>query len=885
MSLTFLLHATIVEGRSDKKDWFLSDCCKLEKMRAGRPLWILFFLVFMATPIAHSQNSSLTDEAKFKLFLHAGWKFRQVGTATWYPATIPGCVHTDLMNNKLIDDPFYRDNEQKLQWIGKTDWEYQTSFSVGSEIVKRQHIELVFAGLDTYADVFLNEAPLLNANNMFREWRVDCKSLLKTGENSMRIHFRSPVNEILPLMAKLDYQLPAPNDQGEKTSPYTRKAPYQFGWDWGPRFVTSGVWRPVALEVWDEARIADVHIVQNELNNSVARLTAELEIVSSGEIEVTALLDNQTTRSAVIRRQVKLRPGVNRVALDFVIDNPELWWPNGMGKQTLYKLEVRLVSNQGLLDRSTDRFGLRTLELRQKPDQWGKSFEFVINGVPVFAKGGNWIPADSFPSRISKDRYRDLIGSVRDTKMNMLRVWGGGIYESDDFYELCDEMGILVWQDFMFACSLYPADHDFLENVRQEAIDNVKRLRNHPSIVIWVGNNEVETAWMHWGWKEHLPSKLWDDYKKIFHDLLPGVCAALDPSRPYWPSSPSSNLEDDSDSQKIGDVHYWGVWHAALPFSDYEKQLPRFMSEYGFQSFPQIKTVEAYTQAADRDIQSPVMLAHQKHPRGNQLIREYMLREYPEPRNFESFLYVSQVLQAEGIKVGAEHLRRIMPRNMGSLYWQIDDCWPVASWSSVDYFGRWKALQYYARRFYNDLLVSPHEEAGQIGIYIVSDRLQSLPAILQISLMDFEGHTLSQTNKDVGVGALESKIYLSVAKADLLRDQDPKKVFLQCDLLVEGRLVSSNRQFFAPLKELSLATPDITTTITQAQNGFLIALTTNRLARDVYLSLERTDGFFSDNYFDLIPGRKVEVEFKSGQPLTLNELRRGLKVRSLVDAF
>jgi beta-mannosidase len=556
-----------------------------------------------------------------------------------------------------------------------------------------------------------------------------------------------------------------------------------------------------------------------------------------------------------------------------------------MGKQKLYKLEVRLVSNQGLLDRSTDRIGLRTLELRQKPDQWGKSFEFVINGVPVFAKGGNWIPADSFPSRISTNRYRYLIGSVRDTKMNMLRVWGGGIYESDDFYELCDEMGILVWQDFMFACSLYPADHDFLENVRQEAIDNVKRLRNHPSIVIWVGNNEVETAWMHWGWKEHLPSKLWDDYKKIFHDLLPGVCAALDPSRPYWPSSPSSNLEDDSDSQKIGDVHYWGVWHAALPFSDYEKQLPRFMSEYGFQSFPQIKTVEAYTQPADRDIQSPVMLAHQKHPRGNQLIREYMLREYPEPRNFESFLYVSQVLQAEGIKVGAEHLRRIMPRNMGSLYWQIDDCWPVASWSSVDYFGRWKALQYYARRFYNDLLVSPHEAAGQIDIYIVSDRLQSLPAVLQISLMDFEGHTLSQTNKDVGVGAFESKIYLSVAKADLLRDQDPMKVFLQCDLLVEGRLVSSNRQFFAPLKELSLATPDITTTITQAQNGFLIALTTNRLARDVYLSLERTDGFFSDNYFDLIPGRKVEVEFKSHQPISLKEVRRDLKVRSLVDAF
>jgi beta-mannosidase len=855
-------------------------------MRARQLSWVVFVVILMTAPTAGNPNlSSANKSAKLRSFLHTGWKFRQVGKTEWYSADVPGCVHTDLLKNKLIDDPFFRDNEQKLQWIGKADWEYQTSFNVGPEILKLQHVELVFAGLDTYAQVFLNESLLIEANNMFREWRVDGKSFLRPGENKLRIHFRSPINEVLPLMAKLDYQIPSPNDQGEKTSPYTRKAPYQFGWDWGPRFVTSGVWKSVALEGWDAARIESFHIVQKEIKNSVARLTAEVEVLASSEMGATVLVDNQTTRGPAVKQPVKLKPGVNRVQLDLIVNNPSLWWPNGMGQQPLYRFQVRLVRNGELLDQSAVRIGLRTLELRQKPDSWGKSFEFVINGVPVFAKGGNWIPADSFPSRITNERYRDLIKSVRDTNMNMLRVWGGGIYESDDFYDLCDEMGILVWQDFMFACSMYPGDKEFLENVRQEAIDNVKRLRHHPSIVIWCGNNEVETAWMHWGWKEKLPAKLWDDYKAIFHDILPSACAAFDPSRPYWPSSPSSNLEDDPDSQKMGDVHYWGVWHASLPFTEYEKQLPRFMSEYGFQSFPQIETVTTYTLPEDRDIQSPVMLAHQKHPRGNQLIREYMLRDYPQPKDFESFLYVSQVLQAEGIKVGAEHFRRIMPRNMGSLYWQINDCWPVASWSSIDYFGRWKALQYYARRFYDELLISPHEEDGKISLYIVSDRQKPVPGQLKLTLIDFAGQKLSETNKDVEVEGLRSRIYQSLLKADLLGSQDPKKVFLQCDLLVAGKLVSSSRHFFAPAKDLALAKPDITTLIRPTKKGFLVTLSTNLFAKGVYLSLSQGDGFFSDNYFDLLPGRKVEVSFTSRQPIKLNELRRNLKVRSLVDAF
>jgi beta-mannosidase len=854
--------------------------------RAKMLISILALLAFSAGAFqAQARLGKESGVHKITVSVNDGWQFHEVGKDVWRPATVPGCVHTDLLNNKLIDDPFYRDNEQKLQWIGKTDWEYQTTFNVAPEILARENIDLVFEGLDTYANVFLNDESLLNADNMFRTWRADCKRLLRPGANTLRIRFRSPINEVLPLMAKLNYQLPAGNDQGEKTSPHTRKAPYQFGWDWGPRFVTSGIWRPVYLEVWDQARVDDLHILPKQVTADAANLRAEVEVIAHTNTTATIIVDNLSDKSIAAKREVKLAPGPNRVALDFVIVRPALWWPNGFGAHPLYSFKARLLINGKQIDETTTRTGLRSLELRQQADESGKSFTFVINGVPIFAKGGNWIPADSFPTRISTARYRQLLESVRDANMNMLRVWGGGIYERDDFYELCDEMGIMVWQDFMFGCSLYPGDQAFLDNVRQEAIDNVTRLRNHPSIVIWVGNNEIESGWFHWGWKDQLPAKLWDDYLKVFYGVLPEVCSSLDPSRPYWPSSPSSKLEDDNESQKMGDLHYWQVWHASLPFSEYEKQHPRFMSEYGFQSFPQLETVNTYTVPADHDIQSPVMMAHQRHPRGNQLIREYMLREYPEPKDFESFLYVSQVLQAEGIKIGAEHLRRIMPHNMGSLFWQIDDCWPVASWSSIDYTGRWKALQYYARRFYSEVLVSPHEENGNLSIFVVSDRMQPVAAQLELSLFDFEGKKLWSQQQQIEVAALKSQSYLTIPIATLLAGKDARGVVLFSELLVGGKAVSSNEHFFGAYKNLSLPRPQITSEVVAMRGGFKISLSADRFARAVYLSAPNYAGFFVDNYFDLIPGRKAEVEFRTANPIPLSDFRKQLKIRSMADAF
>ena len=817
--------------------------------------------------------------------IHSGWQFREVGKTDWHNATVPGCVHTDLLANKLIEDPFYRDNEKKQQWIGKTDWEYQTTFKVTSQTLAREHVELVFEGLDTYAQVYLNDQLLLKADNMFRTWRVAARELLKPGDNALRIHFRSPVNEILPVMAKVNYQLPAPNDQGEKTSPYTRKAPYHYGWDWGPRFVTSGVWRPVTLEAWDHARINDLQIIVKKISPEAAEVTANVEVEADAGSTATIVLDNLTNKVVAGKQQIKLNDGTNRVSFDFTVARPALWWPNGLGAQPLYSFRVRSLVNGRVTDEKTTRAGMRSLELRQQRDEAGQSFMFIINGIPVFAKGGNWIPADSFPTRITNEKYRFLIKSVRDSNMNMLRVWGGGIYETDEFYELCDEMGILVWQDFMFACSMYPANQEFLDSVRAEAIDNVKRLRNHPSIVLWAGNNEVETAWMNWGWRQNLPATLWDDYKKIFHGVLQEVSAEYDPSRPYWPSSPHGGLDDDPDSVRSGDVHFWRVWHAAEPFSDYEKQKPRFMSEYGFQSFPNIETVKAYTIPSDRDIESPVMLAHQRHPRGNQLVREYMLRDYANPKDFESFLYVSQVLQAEGIRIGAEHLRRIMPHNKGSLYWQINDCWPVASWSSIDYYGRWKALQYYARRFYNDLLVSPTVHNGYFKLYIVSDRPKAVPAKLRVTLMNFDGTTLKTYLQDVNIAGLTSRSYFDLRVPELLDGTDGKNAVVYSELLVNNEVVSSHDHFFAPFKDLTFSKPAITPEVKPIRGGFSVKLTTDKFAKAVYLSIADHDGFFSDNYFNLAPGRVVTVQFHSRTPLSLAEFKERLQIRSVYDAF
>ena len=517
----------------------------------------------------------------------------------------------------------------------------------------------------------------------------------------------------------------------------------------------------------------------------------------------------------------------------------------------------------------------------------------MVNGIEVFSKGADVIPFDSFPNRVTPDIHRKILLAARDAHMNMLREWGGGYYESDDFYDICDELGLMVWQEFAFGGDMIPGDVAYQGNVRLEAIDQIKRLRDHPSIVIWCGNNEVETGWYHWGDRQQFKNsispeardRVWQDYVIMFADILKSAVNQYSDPTPYWPSSPSADFEEVPDNQHNGDMHYWQVWHAQAPASDYTLQFPRFMTEYGFQSFPEMRTIRTFAEKPeDFDIRSTVMQAHQKNKGGNERILTYMLREYRQPKDFESFVYLSQVQQAEIIKIGAEHLRRQRPRTMGSLYWQLNDCWPVASWASIDYYGRWKALQYYARRFYDDLLISPFLHDDKVDVYVVSDKLQPLSGTIHTRLRDFSGNVLLDQTKDIQIPAQSNAIYLTLDKADLASKGDPRRSFLVFDLELGGKKVSRNLIFFDAMHSLDLPVmPKIETTLSKSGAGYTITLQSSKLARGVYVSFGDIDVEISDNYFDLLPGEPATITLKSGA--TIDQLKRALKVMSLTEAY
>ena len=880
-------------------------------------------ILFLLVPTLAFISSTLfgASAPKHVIDLDRGWQFRlapdsalnhvagvepEVDPATlqrvadWTPAEVPGCIQTDLLRNQIIAEPFYRDNEKKLQWIGQEDWQYQTSLDISSATLARKHIELVFQGLDTYATVYLNGRGVLAAENMFRIWRVDAKPYLKPGTNTLQIVFRSPINTVLKQIEGLPYHLPsisvhdADVEKGIGTDPYTRKAPYQYGWDWGPRFVTMGIWRPVTLESWDDAVIRDLHIAQNQVTADLANVAANLEMEADANtsakvtIHYTAPEQKGTKK---VERAITLVRGLNRVSVPIEIEHPARWFPAGYGPQSLYEFSATLEVRNGNADQAKVRTGLRSLQLRRDPDHWGRSMEFVINGIPIFGKGADVIPFDSFPSRVTAARYRQILESARDANMNMIREWGGGIYENDEFYSICDELGLIIWQDFMFGGDMHPGNAEFLDNVRHEAIDQVKRLRNHPSIVIWCGNNEVETGWMHWGDRQQFKAalgakaaeKVWQDYMVLFNRVLPDVVVEYGQPVPYWPSSPSANFEDDPDTERIGDMHYWQVWHALAPIENYKLQLPRFMTEFGFQSFPEMSTIKSFSTPEDWDISSAVMLSHQKNKGGNGRIYDYLLRYFGQPKDFQSFLYASQVMQAEAIKMGAEHFRRSRPRTMGSLYWQLNDCWPVASWSSIDYYGRWKALQYYARRFYSDWLVSPNEENSALQVYVVSDKQQAQPAQLRVRLMDLSGKILEEKSADIQVKPLSSDVYLSLPVTELLARRRRDEVFIDAQLLVGGKPASRNLYFFAKMKEVALPHPEIQASIESTGNAYRVTLKSSQIARDVYLSFGDLDAKFSDNYLDLLPGEPAQIEVTSKG--SLEQLRQAMKVVSLYDAF
>ncbi len=865
----------------------------MQKFRLVRPLAVV--MAVFGIVLSAASAAPHASDARTSLDLNSGWQFRQRMPATatpaeWRPATVPGDVHLDLLANKLIPDPFYRDNEAKLQWIQDADWEYRTTITATPAMLSREHVDLVFDGLDTYAEVSLNGHLILTANNMFRGWRADAKPWLKAGANELLVSFPSPikVSERIALADKWHGQTPAQDKS------YVRKAAYEYGWDWGPIFVTSGIWRAAHLETWDDARIDNLYIHQREIAAALARIDAEVDVVASkpGKATVTVAYDGGGKKHDT-KAQVMLAPGVNHVVLPVEINDPALWYPAGYGAQSMYVWTAKVSVDGHDVDTATAHTGLRSIVLRRDKDQWGRSFEFVVNGIPVFGKGADVIPFDSFPSRVTTAQYRRILQSARDANMNMIRHWGGGYYETDEFYQICDELGIMVWQDFMFGNDWQPGTYAFREEVAKEAEYQVTRLRNHPSIVLWCGNNETEEA-LQWERNSKISNaldvkgqvRIWQDYLLLFSSVIPRVVERLNPETPYWPSSPSGDYEDDlAPDQTTGDMHDWSVWHGRVPFSEYEKHHPRFMTEYGFQSFPEMKTVEAFTEPADRaSIFTPVMLAHQKNNEGNSIIHDYILKDYTEPKDFPSFLYVSQVLQAEGIKIGAEHLRRERPRTMGSIYWQLNDCWPVASWSSIDYYGRWKALQYYARRFYAPTLVSPHVEDGAVAVYIVSDKTTPETAQLRSRLMKFDGTVVSEKQQSLSVPALSSAVYQRLALSELVpAGTESASLFVSSDLTVDGKIVSSNLTYLVPKHEVHLPATSIQTDVQPSAGGYTVRLSSPVLARDAYLTFGSLDVEPSDNYVDVLPGQPVEITLKTTVPI--DQVRSQLKVISLVDAF
>lgn len=831
--------------------------------------------------------------------LNEGWKFRQARLSNWYAATVPGVVHTDLIDNKIIEDPFFRLNERGLQWIDKEDWIYETKFTLPAEMLDKQNIRLDFKGLDTYADVYLNDEKILAANNMFREWRVDIKDKIKTPENTLRIYFHSPLKIDIPKWDSLPYQYEAGNDQSEnggvfnkKVSVFARKAGYHYGWDWGPRLVTSGIWRPVAVEAWDNARIENIQIIQEKVERKSATIKVVAEVLANKDIEdVTLRVRDEETGKVLGTLETSLKKGQNKIITGFTIRNPRLWWSNGLGEPNLYQFRTELVVNKQIADSQMETTGIRSLKLITEPDKAGKTFYFELNGVPVFAKGANYIPNDNFLPRVTKATYEKTILDAVNANMNMLRIWGGGTYEDDYFYELCDKYGIMVWQDFMFACSLYPAEGELLENIRQEAIDNVRRLRNHPSIALWCGNNECNDAWFGWGWKRkyerqnpEYARKIWKQFTDQYYVVLPEVVKEYAPGVPYRPSSPFADYEGKSNDHD-GDRHYWEVWHGKVPITNYNTERSRFFSEYGFQSFPEFQSVKKYAPLPeDWNITSEVMMSHQRGgAHANGLIETYLLNEYRRPKDFESFLYMNQVLQGDAIKTAIEAHRRDMPYCMGTLFWQHNDCWPVASWSSRDYYGRWKAQHYFSRDAYRDVLVSPIAKGDTLFVYAVSDRLAKKTMQLDITINTLEGKAIFNHHKTVQIPANTSTAIFTALIPELLNGTKKEDVVVCAELKDDKGNSYSNHYFLMKQKEMNFPRTVIQRTVRAIENGYEITLRSDKFARSVFMSIDGIDNFFENNYFNLMPDTPVKVKVRTTLPQT--EFEAQLKVVSLSDAY
>lgn len=814
--------------------------------------------------------------------LDKGWEFSQAGSNEWMSARVPGTVHQDLLDHGRLPDPFYGMNEQKVQWVEKEDWLYRTVFTVTADQLKSDAAWLTFEGLDTYADVYLNGSLLLKADNMFVGHKLAVKDVLREGENRLMIRFRSPVEETAPQWDTDGFNYPADNDHSEKRmSVYTRKAPYSYGWDWGIRLATSGIWRPVKLTFCNGAAIDDFFVRQQEVTEQVAKVDNQLEInnVTStpkeAQVKVVYAYGEQAD---TLTRTVVLQPGKNSLSMPAWIEKPHLWMPNGWGDPALYTFTATVSVDGKEVASREEAIGLRSIRVVMEDDKDGKSFYFEVNGKPMFAKGSNYIPGDALLPNMTGERYARLFEDIRAANMNMVRVWGGGIYEDDRFYEEADRNGILVWQDFIFACTTYPHDPTFLKRVSEEAVYNMRRLRNHASLAMWCGNNEIYEGMRYWGWKDKYSPVVWKEmtegYDVLFRQLLPELVAANDPGRFYMHGSPYEANWGRPESWKIADSHNWGTWYGQKPFESLDTEIPRFMSEYGFQAFPEMKTIRMFASPEDYELESPVMNAHQKASIGNFLIKKTMALYYKVPEKFEDLIYAGLILQGQGMRHGIEAHRRHRPYCMGSLPWQLNDSWPVVSWSSIDYYGNWKAMHYQIRRAFAPVLVDAIKEGNNLSYYIMSDRLTDEELTLNLELMDFNGKVYRKQKVDGLLPANTSKLFYQEPVEQALAGRDSATTFMHMVVKSKkGEVLSDEIYYCAHPKDQLLPKTPLQWQVKQKKGYCEVTVKADKLARDIFIEVPVQGVRFSDNFFDLLPGQKKKVIITSPDGKSLDHLQ------------
>ncbi|HEX8445376.1 MAG TPA: glycoside hydrolase family 2 protein [Sphingomonas sp.] len=863
----------------------------------------------MIAPAAHAQPA-----APITKIVDSGWEMRlapgdpnaatHTRAARWMRATVPGSVQTDLMAARIIADPWVGEGERAAQWVGLSDWQYRNVFYLPDEVLARRDIDLTFDGLDTFATVRVNGTEVLRAENMFRNWRVAAKALLKPGHNVIEVDFASPIKALLPMVLALKTPLPGAYDsqfgdepKGRQTANYVRKPGYHYGWDFTPRIVTIGIPKPVRIEAYDGVRMSDLHVAQVHLDDSVAVLDAVVEVDAhvARTVDVRVAITAPDGTSQTIERRVALFVGRNPVTLPVRIERPRRWWPVGYGRPDLYRVAASVTDEGREIGRAAHDIGLRTVEIRRERDRWGRSMAFVVNGVPIYIKGANMEPADSFPERVPAARTDAVLEAAVAANMNMLRIWGGGYYPDDAVFAKADRIGLMLWQDFMFGNAVPPVDNAFQANTRAEAIDQVRRLRDHPSLVVWNGNNEVQTGWENWGDRKAFKVTLGADgqeaygagLRRMFDKDLRAVVNDLSPGTPYWGGSPTTDYDGPAEQTTDGDVHYWDVW-ARSPLEDYLTADNRFMSEFGLQSMPGLRTTRSFLgKRKPEDMPVQIVGSGYDSAKGNGRILKYIRADYGEPKSFVDYIYLSQLFQAEGLEMAVIHQRASRPRNMGTLYWTLNDTWPGLinsvwagqAWGSIDFHNRWKASHYRAKRFYAPVTIGAQHIAGRTVVTLISDRQAAFGARWRLRVMDRDGAMLSERGGDVTAAPLAATPLADLGDAELLGKADPARTVAVAELIENGAVIARQFSYFAKAKDLALVDPGLRAHIVPSASGYTLTVSAKSLARGVWIEFGNLDATLSDNAFDLAAGDRASIQVRS--TASLAALRRAMSVHSL----